>query len=431
MLLDACVHILFDSTMTNPIHAFANLGKRRAAVALASLQALVLAARRRREFASRRPGTIKIVAQFGVANGIVNGARYQARTLRRLGYEVETIDVTEAVKRPWRRVEATPGGLFVFHCGGPELPLLAWPLREVLASGRSIGYFAWESALPPRGWGLAAPLVDEVWTPSRFAAEALAPVFAAPVLVAPHVVDPLGTPRRWHREAGPLRFLGMADARSSLARKNPLGTIAAFRAAFPREADVRLVMKLKLHERPGELARLREAAGGDPRIELIAATLPRDEVDALFSAAHVFVSLHRAEGFGLPLLEAMGLGLATVATGWSGNLEFMREDNSLLVRHRLHTGPDEGGVYGTVTWAEPDLADAAARMRQLYEDPALLHRLIERGWRDCRVETQLRAFQAGVAASRALGAAALRANDPGPLAQVPAAAKLAPVRSAS
>ncbi|WP_414451541.1 glycosyltransferase [Burkholderia sp. 22PA0099] len=399
-------------TMPNPAAPLFSRLKRHAATGLATMQAALLRARRRRA-AAHPVGTIKIVAQFGLTNGIVNGARYQAQTLRRLGYAVELVDVTAAVKRPWRKLAATPGGLFIVHCGGPELPLLAWPLRDVLASGRTIGYFAWESALPPQGWQRAAPLVDEVWTPSPFAAEALAPVFAVPVVVAPHVVDPRGTPRRWRRNEGPLTFLTMADARSSLARKNPLGAIAAFRAAFPHERDVRLIVKLKLHGAPGELERLREAVGGDPRIELLTGVLSREDVEALFSAAHVFVSLHRAEGFGLPLLEAMGLGLAAVATGWSGNLVFMNAGNSLLVEHTVRVGQDEGGVYGTVAWADPDLAHAAAQLHRLHDDPDFLHCLIETGWRDCRTDAQLQRFRAGVASSRLLPVCAVREAEGG------------------
>lgn len=369
---------------------------------MASVQTRVLLARRRSASANKTAGTIKIVCRYAVANGIANGALYQAETLRQLGYEVEIVDISAAIKRPWLTVSASPGGLFIFHCGGAELPLLAWPLRHVLGTGHSIGYFAWESASPPRDWDVAAPLIDEVWTPSHFSARTLAQVFRAPIVVAPHVVPPRGTPRQWQRGTTPLTFLSMADSRSSLARKNPLGAIAAFREAFPHEADVRLVVKLKLHGAHDIAMRIAELARNDRRIVLLSTTLSPGEVDALFQSAHAFVSLHRAEGFGLPLLEAMGLGLATIATGWSGNTEFMNDGNSLLVDYRIVTEHDEGGVYGTVTWAEPDTSRAAAQMRRLYDDPALMAALIETSWRDTGIDKQQHRYRSNLLRSRLL-----------------------------
>jgi hypothetical protein len=385
--------------------------KRIVATCMASLQTRVLIARRQSAPAYKPKGTIKIVCRYAVANGIANGALYQAETLRHLGYEVDIVDVSAAMKRPWLTVSASPGGLFIFHCAGAELPLLAWPLRQVLGTGHSVGYFAWESASPPRGWDIAAPLVDEVWTPSHFSAATLAQVFPVPIVVAPHVVRPRGTPREWRRGTMPLTFLTMADSRSSFARKNPLGAIAAFREAFPHEPDVRLVVKLKLHSAHDMAAQIAELARNDPRIVLISTTLSPGEVDALFLSAHAFVSLHRAEGFGLPLLEAMGLGLATIATGWSGNTEFMNDDNSLLVDYQVVTEHDEGGVYGTVTWANPDTSSAAAHMRRLYDDPQWMAALIERSRRDTDFDRQLHRYGTNLKRSHVLVSDANDAQD--------------------
>lgn len=363
--------------------------KRVVATCLALLQFRVLVAYRGGPRSARSAGTIKIVCRYDVANGIANGALYQADTLRQLGYDVEIVDVSAAIKRPWRTVAASPGGVFIFHCGGPELPLAAWPLRRVLGTGRIIGYFAWESARPPLGWEVSVPLVDEVWTPSRFSAETLAQVYSVPIVVVPHVVKPRGTPRRWEPGSAPLTFLTMADSRSSLARKNPLGTIEAFRQAFPCEQNVRLIVKLKAHDTHDITRQIDALVRDDARITLLSDTLSRTEVDALFQSAHAFVSLHRAEGFGLPLLEAMGYGLATIATGWSGNVDFMSDKNSLLVQHRVHTTHDEGGVYGIITWADPDVSHAASLMRQLYEGPDFMASLIAKSWCDIRLESQL------------------------------------------
>jgi glycosyltransferase involved in cell wall biosynthesis len=119
----------------------------------------------------------------------------------------------------------------------------------------------------------------------------------------------------------------------------------------------------------------------------------------LFSSAHVYVSLHRAEGFGLPLLEARLFGLATLATAWSGNLDFMSEEDSALSPCKLATMRDEGGVYGEVTWADPDVGAAAVSMRRFYEDPVYLAQIAKAGWEASSPERQLARLAAALKTS--------------------------------
>jgi glycosyltransferase involved in cell wall biosynthesis len=186
----------------------------------------------------------------------------------------------------------------------------------------------------------------------------------------------------------------MADARSSLSRKNPHGAVNAFRLAFPNETDVKLLVKLHKTDvrNSPELDRLLAEIERDPRISLINKTMTRDELDRLYLEAHTFVSLHRAEGFGLPLLEAQTLGLATIATAWSGNVDFTTNETSLLVPYTLTDAYDEGGVYGKVTWAEPDIESAAAAMRTLYDHPSEFARISTAGWNATRPKEQLDRF---------------------------------------
>ena len=108
--------------------------------------------------------------------------------------------------------------------------------------------------------------------------------------------------------------------------------------------------------------------------------------------AHVFVSLHRAEGFSLPLLEAQTLGLATIATAWSGNLDFTTQETSLLIPYKMTTTHDAGNVYGDVTWAEPEIGAAAAAMRRLHDNPGELARIASAGWQASRPQCQLSRF---------------------------------------
>ena len=175
------------------------------------------------------------------------------------------------------------------------------------------------------------------------------------------------------------------DPNSDPSRKNPFGALEAFRRAFPQDENVRLVFKVNVpRTQPGEdgpsselLRTMRDRIGGDPRILLMAETLSYPDVLSLYASADAFISLHRAEGLGLGLLEAMALSKPVVATGWSGNKSFMRPSDACLVRHRLVPVQATISDYTRVVeahepmWAEPDLDDAALWLRRLANSPEL------------------------------------------------------------
>jgi hypothetical protein len=163
------------------------------------------------------------------------------------------------------------------------------------------------------------------------------------------------------------------DINSSAARKNPEGLIAAFQKAFPigGNEDVGLVLKISHPETGCKLWRtIRKAAARDARIHLIEKTMRRPELLALFKACDCFVSLHRAEGFGRCLAEALLLGNQLITTGFSGNLDFCHEPRVALVRHKIV--PIKPGAYmwgEGQKWADPDLDHAAELMRSVRQNP--------------------------------------------------------------
>ena len=339
--------------------------------------------------------SIKVVSYYGWQNGISEGALLQHAAFKALGYDVDIVDVTRAMSNPLARIECKGGDLFVIHCGGNHFLRAAWPLRHVLPLGRVVAYFAWELPDPPRDWPQSRFLWDEIWTPSRYSAHALSQWCDCPINIVPHVVlHSDSEPRKWRKGEQPLVFLTMADARSSLSRKNPQGVVKAFQSAFPNESDVELLVKLHKTDIRGspELDQLLAAIKLDSRIRLINQTMTRDEIDRLMLSAHAFVSLHRAEGFGIPLLEAQSFGLATIATAWSGNLDFTTQATSFLIPYKMTTMHDTGDVYGNVTWAEPDIASAAAAMRRLYNNPSELARIASAGWEASQPQRQLSRF---------------------------------------
>jgi glycosyltransferase involved in cell wall biosynthesis len=168
-------------------------------------------------------------------------------------------------------------------------------------------------------------------------------------------------------------------------RKNPLGAIGAFRRAFPRgDEPARLVVKsINAAIDPPNRERVRLASAGDARISLIDGYLQRAEKNEMIAACDAYVSLHRSEGFGFTLAEAMALGKPVIGTPWSGPADFMTVANSIPVRYDLVELVDDYGPYAAgQIWADPDLDDAAAGMRRVHERPADAVRLGERASAD-------------------------------------------------
>jgi FkbM family methyltransferase len=177
---------------------------------------------------------------------------------------------------------------------------------------------------------------------------------------------------------GVTRFLFVFDHNSIFERKNPLAAIEAFTTAFPERTDVRLVLKtINAGKHPGDSERLRMAVARDERIELIEGYLSADEVARLFASADGYLSLHRSEGFGLTVAEAMAHGLPVVATDYGGTSEFLTAETGWPIPYRLvDVGPGNEPYPRDAQWAEPDVAAAAAALREIAGDPK---RALERG----------------------------------------------------
>ena len=168
----------------------------------------------------------------------------------------------------------------------------------------------------------------------------------------------------------------MYDAYSHQERKNPRGAIAAFRQAFaPNRQDVGLVIKVN-NAGTDEINSLREVIGDAPGIYILDSTMSRYEVDSLIHNCDCYVSLHRAEGFGLGIAEAMALGRPVIVTHWSGNTDFTNPNNAACIGYELRQldqdyGPYKAGQY----WAEPNIDEAAQWMQRLADDPAFARQL--------------------------------------------------------
>jgi glycosyltransferase involved in cell wall biosynthesis len=174
------------------------------------------------------------------------------------------------------------------------------------------------------------------------------------------------------------RAVALFDFHSSMARKNPQGAIAAFSRAFGDDPAARLTIKTQNGARfPALFAAL--TAQAPANVELVDETWPFTRVMSLIAGADVLISLHRAEGFGLTLAEAMALGTPTIATEFSGNLDFMDETCALMVPAAATPVEDPQGIYRGQTWGEPDLDAAARALTRLRVDSGLGRRLATAG----------------------------------------------------
>jgi glycosyltransferase involved in cell wall biosynthesis len=347
---------------------------------------------------ARRPsgaGPIYIAGALGTASGLGQAARLSLDALRAAGRDVRAIDLSDALMQDGRTAwqiapaadECDEGpGTIILHVSGFVMALALLRLGRRRIRGKVIvGYWAWELPDLPPDWVAGLRFAHEIWVPSRFTEAAVVRHTSLPIRVVPHPVPPAEGPAR-APESKPLTVLIAFDMRSGFERKNPLAAIAAFRAAFGTDPDVRLVVKVSQPSvyPPGWRA-LQTATAGLATVELTDRLLDAAGMAALLNGADIVLSLHRAEGFGLVLAEAMRRGKVVVATGWSGNTDFLTARNSCPVTWALVPARDPQGSYDypDQDWAEPDVADAARHLRTL-RDPALRNRLGAQAERDAR-----------------------------------------------
>lgn len=340
---------------------------------------------------------IYIAGLFTTASGIGQSARACADALEACGLKVVRIDLSSDFEQadlvnPVDRDErprtfsaqwGKPGGTLIVHFNGPELERALFLCRAWRGAGRRIiAAWVWELPTPPLSWAPAVRLVDELWVPSSFTLAAMRQICSKPIRVVPYYLGDLRSDLEFPEggsNAGPgMRCVAFGDGRSSFERKNLLGTIKAFRRADLPEGSCLTIKTRNLAHSPDFRSLVEEAVGADDRIDVVDQSLPREQILQLLASHDVLISMHRAEGFGLALAEAMALGKVVVATGWSANMDFMDEFCSVPVPYELVPVVDRYNIYTGLEasmWADPDINFAAAALSKLAIDPSLRARL--------------------------------------------------------
>lgn len=310
--------------------------------------------------------------------GMGEGMRCTLKAVQAAGipFSIQNISV------PWHRnldstytnfSDRNPYPINLVHLN-PDSFLLDNCDTQYLENRYNIGFWAWELPKFPTNWEFAFDLFDEVWTYSNYGTETISEVSPLPVLkIMPSIELPqpsldreaLGLPK------DKFIFLFIFDFHSIVERKNPGAIIKAFKQAFGKSnEDVLLVIKFSNAEHhPQQLNQLNTLSEEDPSIQFIDGHLTKSKVNALIYNCDCYVSLHRAEGFGLTMAEAMFYGKPVIATAYSSNTDFMNVGNSFPVKYKLVTTTEEYFPYpkGSI-WAEPDIDCAASLMQYVFQN---------------------------------------------------------------
>ena len=337
------------------------------------------------------PNGVNVVGYFRTVKGLSEAARSSAVALAAAKIPCSIVDfqygipITQQVELP-PALSSGQGFKFnvnLIHINPPQLPYLWRSYGEYdLARRYTIGVWYWELPEFPAEWDFAFNLVDEVWVATQFIYNSVSKKAPIPVVKIPPSVSvaPDYNLKRWNYGLPEDSFLFMCayDVLSIQARKNPLGAIDAFMRAFAgSDKSVGLVIKVNnARENPIEIQQLYGYVQGYSNCYIIEDVFEKPKFHALIRLVDAYVSLHRSEGFGLIPAEAMCLGKPVIMTNWSGNVDFMTDNNSCGVNYDLVPVDSVYGPYmPNQVWAEPNLEYAAFLMQKLFFDEGYRKRI--------------------------------------------------------
>ena len=340
----------------------------------------------------RRADGLNIVGYVRAELGVGEAARSTIRAATAAGIPFSVVDFRKGTESRMDEEfgaasHASPEfGINLLHLNAEQIPFAIAELDKSFFKNRyTIAFWNWELPELPEDWLDSLRFVDEIWAPTDFCHRAFSRRVLKPVTHIPYCIDLEVAPGMSRKDFGipddgAFVFLFMFDAFSIPQRKNPLAAVESYLKALPSfTRPTRLVLKVINGSGENEtLNAIRRFTAANPSITLIEQYLKRPELNALFQTADCYVSLHRSEGYGLTLAESMYLGKPVIATGWSGNMDFMTPWNSFPVKYKLVEIDEDRGPYkkGQI-WADPDTSHAAECMIRVVNEPELARRIGE------------------------------------------------------
>jgi glycosyltransferase involved in cell wall biosynthesis len=340
-------------------------------------------------FANGKEG-IEVVGLFHNATGLGESARLCAQQLQAEGFKVLC---TSAEKLLFKKKEIEWNfnntaqkdeiGLRIIHLNPPMIPpyAIGSGLKN-FAAIYNIGYWAWELETLPHEWVKSLSYINAMMAPSQFICKTIQRYTDKPVIQIPHPVKIGAISNNLRERLGiseeDFLITSVFSVQSSIQRKNPEGLINAFLKSLADKSNAYLVFKVSPLDQ--DILLLMAATKNHPRIKFIEDIWPREDILGLIQTADIYASLHRSEGFGLGMAEAMMLGTPVVATGWSGNTDFCTEQNSFLVKYKMTSVQSNHPAFiraGNSVWAEPDIDHAAQILKSIYEDGSIAKKKVD------------------------------------------------------
>ena len=338
---------------------------------------------------------VDVVGFFTGEFGLGEAGRLLVRSLRSVYYPVSTLLTTVSNHRnshyfPTDNVWKHDAAIVSVNSG--ELPGIYSQFGvNPFLKRYVIGQWFWELEDFPEVCHVGYQHVNEVWAATKFiqtSIEKYAPksvqVVHMPLPLLPPKINEEIERKDFNIDNDRFMFLVTFDFCSSTARKNPHGVLAAFKQAFKEnEGPVLVVKSVNNHHFPNALGSLIAHAEGRTDIIFFNEHFDHSVIGSLRNLCDCYVSLHRSEGLGLTISETMCLGKPVIATGYSGNMDFMNKNNSILIPWKYTTvGPNDGPYQASAKWAEPDLGEAANAMRYVYENESVAKKLGEQAKKD-------------------------------------------------
>lgn len=336
---------------------------------------------------------VQMIGPFQKASGLGQASRLSQEIMAHTGYSINAVDfgmdnpAPEGFSRVGDLSTYQRARVNLIQLNAESIPLAFAYQPDVFSGSYNIAYVYWELDTPALCHYLGMKMIDEIWVAAEYGVTIYKPHMDQPVVNVGMCYEDVGevdrdkarafVTNRFRLKGNEFVFLVAFDSFSFVQRKNPVAVLEAFRKAFPDRNDVRLIVKTQNRNSVSDPPQLKlwqrvdAIMAQDSRIRLMNETLSYDDLLLLKKGSDCYISLHKSEGWGFGMIEAMGIGVPVVCTGYSANMDFCSDDTAWLVNYReTRLSPQEYiFVRKDQHWAEPDVDHAAQQLRAVYDNP--------------------------------------------------------------